>query len=183
MIRPGAILGAAVALFVLSFAALYLWAAPVVRAGAAGYEIPDVLLEGYPIAYVRGFVEGLNPEARAAFLGPYRWLDSLLQVSLTLALALATYLTARRWSVVAATVLALVPLGYFAADVLENAQLAAMVRLGSATDAMARAASGYTVLKGQALRVAVAVPVFLGTLWAIDVLLMKGRRDGLHGGG
>ena len=98
----GAILIAASAVFVLAFAAIHLWAAPVVRAGSGGYEIPDLLLEGYPVAYVSGFAERLSPEARAAFLGPFRWLDAVLQVSLTIALALATYLTARRWSVHAA---------------------------------------------------------------------------------
>lgn len=52
---------------------------------------------------------------------------------------------------------ALEPLVYFAFDMLENAQIAALLRAGSFSDRVAEQASRWTMLKAQALRFSLAV--------------------------
>jgi len=151
-----------------SFATMHLWTMPLIRAGTGGLDMFDLLIDGYSPGYVGLYLEVITDPARALYLGPQRVLDTVMPMALTGTLSVAAYLLARRWSLVLALALALIPLFYLAFDMLENAQVAAMLRHRAATVAMAEAASRFTIAKAQALRFAVTAVLFLVSARAFE---------------
>lgn len=143
-----------------ALAAMRLWTVPMIRDGAGGLDMFDLWMDGYSADYVRLFLARISPEAVALYLGPQRLLDTILPAALTAFLALAGYRLLIGWSWQLAAALALLPLVYFTFDMLENAQVALLLRRGMVSDSMAEAASRYTVLKAQSLRIVSAVVIF-----------------------
>lgn len=174
MLSPGRILLLAFLVAALgAFLAMRLWTMPLIRAGAGGRDMFDLLIDGYSPAYVADYLAALGDDARTLYLGPQRLLDTILPVALTGTLATATYLMARRWSLVLGLALALVPLFYFAFDMLENAQLAVILTHRAASAEMAEAASRFTMAKAQALRFAIGAVTFVGLARAAEALLTR----------
>lgn len=147
-----------------AFVSMHFWTMPRIRAGAGGLDIFDLWMNGYPPSYAHLFLDRLSPEARALYLGPQRLLDTIMPIALTGFLAALGYLLTRRWSWWLAIGLTLFPLVYFTFDMLENAQVAAMLRAPSVPDRMAEVASRFTVLKAETLRLAVAAVTFTAVL-------------------
>jgi len=181
MIRPGIIFFGFAAVFAASFGAMRLWTMPVIAGAAGGLPMFDLLLDGYTAEYGRSYMGRLEPAGRAAYLGAQRVLDTIMPMALTGALGLGGFLAVVRWSWRLGILLALVPLAYFAFDMLENAQVAAILQRGVVRDTMVENASRFTVLKGVWLQIAIAVAVFAGLVNGLDRLLGKVRRHGLHG--
>lgn len=161
MLRPGAILILFTAVTVLSFAAMHLWSAPLIRAEAQGLALFDLRMDGYGVAEVREFLARISPEGREMYLGRQRVLDTIFPMALTGTLGLSGFILALRYGWIAALILGLAPLVYFTFDMLENAQVAALLRAGVVSDTMAEAASGYTVAKAASLRSMVALLLLL----------------------
>jgi len=156
--------------------AMRIWTVPLIEAG--GLPMLDTRMAGYTPDELRVFLASLGPDARAAYLGPQRVLDTLMPVALTAALGLLIYRLVARWAWWLGAALALVPLGYFAFDMLENAQVAVMLRAGGASDTMAEAASGYTVAKFEALRATVAVVLIALAARAGEKAFGRGGKRG-----
>lgn len=156
------------ALTVGTLAALRTWTIPELKAATGGLDVFDVLISGYSLDYVALYNDVLGEEARALYLGPHRALDSLFAVALTGTIAVAAYLLAERWSLVLALALGLIPLFYFAFEMLENAQVAAILYHRTATVEMAEAASRFTVSKAQALRFAITAVLFVVSARAFE---------------
>jgi len=177
MPRSGTYLAVFALVTVAALVAMRLWTQPLIE--AAGLPMFDLRMAGYNPWEVRAFLASLSAEGRAAYLGPQRVLDTIMPMALTTALGLLVYRLVRRWSWIAGVILALVPLPYFAFDMLENAQVAAILRADAVSDTMAEAASRFTVCKAEALRAAVAV--ILLALAARAGELAFGRGKTLHG--
>lgn len=137
------------------------WTMPLIREGSGGLDMFDLLIDGYSPGYVALYLDVLTDQARALYLGPQRLLDTLGPASLTGTLAVSAYLLAKRWSLVLALALGLVPLFYFAFDMLENAAVAAILQHRSVPVDLVEAASRFTVSKAQALRFAVTAVLFV----------------------
>jgi CMP/dCMP kinase len=168
------------AVAVASFLAMRFWTTPAIRAGAGGLDMFDLWMDGYSAEYARMFLARLSPEARALYLGPQRVLDTIMPVALAGLLAATGYRLVVGWSWKLAVAAALLPLVYFSFDMLENAQVAAMLRRGMASDTMAEAASRFTVLKAKSLQAALAVVIFAGVARAIYSAVragLKGQDD------
>lgn len=153
-----------------------LWTIPAIREGAGGLDIFDLWVDGYSADYVRIFLARLSPEATALYLGPQRLLDTILPVALAGFLAAAGYRLVVGWNWPVAVAMVLLPMGYFTFDMLENAQVAAMLRRGFASDTMSEAASRYTVLKAQFLRAAVAAVIFAAIVRAMTSAMETFRK-------
>ncbi len=151
-----------------ALALLRVWTIPELQQATDGLDVFDVLISGYSYDYVAVYNEVLSDEARALYLGPHRALDTLFAVTLTGTLAVSAYLLAQRWSLVLALALGLIPLFYFAFEMLENAQVAAMLQRRAVTPEMAQAASGFTVAKAQALRFAITAVLFVVSARAFE---------------
>ena len=113
-----------------------------------GLPIFDARLVGYDLTAAQAYLQGLTEDARELYLGLFRWLDSLLPVALFLTLAgLLWQGSAGHWVPLRALIMCL-PVLYLVADLLENAQVAEMLRAGVPLDAaMVRVASTYTQMK------------------------------------
>ncbi len=172
MPRAGHLLALFGALTLAGLLAMRLWTQPLIEAG--GQMMPDLRMNGYTPDELRAFFAVLSDEGRAAYLGPQRLLDTAMPVSLTVFLGLLIYWLVRRWSWHLGVALALVPLVYFAFDMLENAQVAAILRAGAVNDTMAEAASRYTVGKAEALRGVVAVVLLALAARAGELALGRG---------
>lgn len=151
-----------------ALALMRLWTIPELKAATGGLDVFDVLIDGYSPDYVALYNDVLSDEARALYLGPHRALDSLFAAALTGTISVAAYLLAQRWSLVLALALSLIPLFYFAFDMLENAQVAAILYHRTATVEMAQAASRFTVFKAQALRFAITAVLFVVSARAFE---------------
>lgn len=130
----------------------------------AGGLMPfDARLTGYTPAEARAFLGALTAEGRGAYLGPVRGLDTVFPIALAALLA---------WPLLARTrgawrALALLPLAYLAADLVENARVAALLLAEAPSPAAIGAASRATVTKYAFL--------FLGTI-ALGVTYVRTRR-------
>lgn len=162
-----------------ALAAMRLWTMPLIRAGAGDLHMPDMLIEGYSADYLALYLDLLTAEARGLYLGPQRVLDTVMPMALTGTLAVAAWLLTVRWGRILAGALGLIPLFYFAFDMLENAQIAAILARGAATAEMAEAASRFTMSKAQALRFAFTAVLFLASARVIEAVLE--RRSGKEG--
>lgn len=144
-----------------SLVALRLWTIPTLRTATGGLDVFDVLISGYSLDYVMLYSDVLDDTARAFYLGPHRLLDTLFAASLTGTISVAAFLLAGRWSTVLGLALGLTPLFYFGFDMLENAQIAAILDHRTVTAGQAETASGFTVAKAQALRFAITAVLFV----------------------
>mgnify|MGYP001557284913 FL=1 len=151
-----------------ALAVMRLWTMPSLRTATGGLDVFDVLISGYSYDYVLLYLEVLNEPARALYLGPHRMIDTLFAVALTGTISVSAYLLATRWSFVLALALGLTPLFYFAFDMLENAQVAAILYHRNASTEMAEAASRFTVSKAQALRFAITALLFVVSARAFE---------------
>ncbi len=178
LMRPGFLFALFCGVTLGSYLVMAFWTVPTISAGAGGMPILDTRLGGYSGGEARLFVKALSPAGRATYLGPQRLLDTIMPMSLTGTLALAGFLLTRRWSRFLAVALAAVPLAYFTFDMLENAQVAVLLRAGSFSDRVAEAASHWTVLKAQALRFSLAVILLPLAGQALDAALgRQGRAE------
>lgn len=176
MLSPGRLLlSAFLVVTVVALATMRLWTMPLIRAGSGGLDMFDLLIDGYTPAYVADYLVALTDDARALYLGPQRLLDTVLPMALTGTLATAGYLMARRWNLVLGLCLGAIPLYYFAFDMLENAQVAAILSHRSVTVEMAETASRFTIAKAQALRFAVAAVVFVGLARGAEAWVGRNR--------
>lgn len=155
---------------------MHFWTLPALRAATGGLELFDLLLSGYTHDYVALYVTRLGDEARALYLGTHRLIDTGFAAALTAAVAVSGYQLARRWGFGVALVLAAVPLVYFAFDMLENAQVAAILARGAATEAMSAAASWYTQAKAWALWGAITLMMFAVSGRAFEAAF-RGREE------
>lgn len=156
------------AVAVCALALMRIWTMPALKQATGGLDVFDVLISGYSRDYVALYLRVLTDEARALYLGPHRALDTLFVATLTGTLSVSAYLLAQRWSLILALALALIPLFYFAFEMLENAQVAAILYHRSATPEMAEAASRFTVYKAQALRFAITAVLFVVSARAFE---------------
>ncbi len=151
-----------------SLALMRVWTMPELKQATGGLDVFDVLISGYSHDYVVLYLEVLPEEARALYLGPHRAIDTLFAVTLTATLAVSAYMLAQRWSLILGLALGLIPLFYFAFEMLENAQVAAMLYHRSASVEAAEAASRFTVSKAQALRFAITAVLFVVSARAFE---------------
>lgn len=177
MLTPGRILFLTLlAVAVVTLVLMRVWTIPDLKEASGGLDVFDVLISGYSHDYVVVYNDVLGDEARALYLGAHRTLDTLFAVSLTGTIAVSAYLLAQRWSLVLALALGLTPLFYFAFDMLENAQIAAILYHRSATVEMAQAASRFTISKAQALRFAITVVLFVVSARAFETAFGPGEK-------
>jgi hypothetical protein len=152
-----------VVLMLVGLVLMFGWSAPRIEAG--GLAPFDSRTGGYSYGEAVAFLSALTAEGRAAYLGPQRVADTIFPIGFVGVLALGTVLALRRWSVILAAVAALVPLGYFVFDMLENAAVAGLLRggvEGLTPEAVARA-SALTLWKFRFVDVAL---VLLALAWA-----------------
>jgi hypothetical protein len=127
-----------------------------------GMAIFDSHLRGYEPQEARAYLAALSAEARALYLGLYRWLDSALPLAIAAALGAAIWRHAAGLHPALRLMLLLGPASYLVMDLAENAVVADLLRAsGPLPEAQLRAASGFTQAKWCTLGVAVAV-----WLWA-----------------
>ncbi len=148
------------ALAVLGMAAIVFWTGPKVAAG--GLEPFDPRTQGYSFDEAVAILTAQTPEGRAAYLGPQRIADTVFPIGLLGVLALGTFAAFRRWSVGFAAIVALVPLGYFVFDMLENAAVAGLLRAGpgEVTPEAVAWASSATIWKFRLVNAALALFAF-----------------------
>ncbi|MBV7378553.1 hypothetical protein [Maritimibacter dapengensis] len=157
---------------VAGLAAILIWTGPIVEEG--GTEIFDTRTSGYDLATARAILESLTDRAREMYLGPQRVADTAFPVGLLGTLAFGTIIAARRWSVKIGYALAVFPIAYFAFDMLENAGVATMIRMGAdgITEMLVDRVSGFTIWKFRFVNAALVIFLLIWTLrgiaWAID---------------
>lgn len=112
---------------------------------ASGGLMPfDGRVAGYSPAEGHALLEALGAEGRAIYLGPVGRLDTLFPICLALLLAMPMW----RRMAGAGRALTLLPLAYLAADLAENARVAALLRATPPVpDAAITAASTLTIAK------------------------------------
>lgn len=163
-----------VALMLAGVAAIVLWSAPRIEAG--GLAPFDTRSGGYGIDDARAFLSALTPAGRAAYLGPQRLADTAFPIGLVGTLALGTVIALRRWSLRLALAAALLPLGYFGFDMLENAAVAGLLRAGPEAitpEAVARA-SLFTRWKFHFVNAALVVFALAWAAWGVAWLRRRG---------
>lgn len=152
-----------------SLALMRIWTMPALRAATGGLDVFDVLISGYSPDYVALYLDVLTEAGRSLYLGAHRAIDTVFAATLTGTLSVGAYLLAQRWSFVLALALGLIALFYFAFEMLENAQVAAMLYHRGASVEMAEAASRFTVSKAQALRFAITAVLFVVSARAFEL--------------
>lgn len=139
------------ALALICFVLMQIWTLPVILADADRTIMFDFRDHGYSYQQATDFLNGLGTDARQTYLGPQRWLDTGFPIGIAGFLALGIYLGLRekfgRWALAGA----LLPSGFFYADMLENAAVAGLLRSMSPTPEQVELASTYTQLKFQLL--------------------------------
>ncbi|ABD53631.1 hypothetical protein [Jannaschia sp. CCS1] len=119
--------------------------------GADGLHPFDSRFFGYTAEEGRTYLNALSDEARQIYLTDIRLLDTVFPISLTALLAGLMI----RWTKGGWRGLAILPLGYLAADLVENARVARLLAQDDVTSQMILAASTATVAKYGALMVSV----------------------------
>ncbi|WP_224813603.1 hypothetical protein [Hasllibacter sp. MH4015] len=135
-----------------------------VMPGAGGLMPFDGRVFGYSVAEARAFLDALTPEARETYLGPARLLDTVFPLALGALLAWPLWrLSPSPWRILAA-----LALGYVAADLVENAAVAGMLReTGPVTPATIQVASRLTVAK---------YVLLIGSVIALGAIFVRTRR-------
>lgn len=141
---------------------MVLWSLPLISE-AAGGDVPfDMRPTGYSGEEARAFLTALSDEGRAFYLAVQHRLDSIYPGLLGVTLALGLMLVYRGWVAALGVVLSA---GVALADYMENMAVATMLRVGpeGVSDAMADAASGWTLLKS-GLSTVVFLALLIGAL-------------------
>ncbi|GAB5448505.1 hypothetical protein [Gymnodinialimonas sp.] len=111
--------------------------------GAGGLQPFDSRFFGYTAAEGQAYLAALSDEARQVYLNDVRMLDTIFPISLAALLGwLLVRLAPGPWGA-----LAVLPIAYLGADLLENARVAAILLHAAPTDQMIEAASQATVAK------------------------------------
>lgn len=100
-----------------------------------GMVIFDSRLAGYSLEDARAFVAALSADQRAAYLGPFRVIDTVFPVLLTAYLWRNIWVGTTGESAGMRTSALLGPALYLVFDLMENAQVATMVRADAVLDA------------------------------------------------
>lgn len=143
-------------LMAVNYMAMVLWSLPQLKVDGA---LPfDLRPAGYSLAEARAYLAGLSPEARAFYLGPQHWLDTIYPGLLMLTLGTAFHRLFSRRMAWVATAVAVAAAGF---DWLENAAVGAMLSRDPAAvmDAMIQVANLWTVLKSVTVSVAMVLLV------------------------
>lgn len=120
----------------------WLWHAKLIP-GSGGHQPFDARFFGYTAAEGQAYLAALTDEARTVYLTDVRLLDSISPFALTALLGvLILRYTRGFWRL-----LVILPLGYLAADLLENARVAQLLLQDVVTPQMIEAASQATVAK------------------------------------
>ena len=128
----------------------------------AGLAIFDSRFGGYSPSDVQEFLAAVTPAQIHNYLGPFRWLDTVFPLLLTVTLMGVIWLNARNVHVILRAFAVLGPLAYLNMDLSENTLVAQMLQNApQVSDSMALRASGYT----QAKWICLAVSGVL-VLWA-----------------
>jgi hypothetical protein len=141
------------------YLAMLLWTIPALTSGAGGLLPFDMRPRGYSLSEALAYLRALTPEARALYLGPQHWLDTVFPglLALWLLMAYRRLLTpAGRW------VLGTVAVAGAVFDYLENAAVGGLLRIApeDVTAQMVAAASRWTQLKSAAVSLAMLALVF-----------------------
>ncbi|SFT35005.1 hypothetical protein [Sedimentitalea nanhaiensis] len=128
---------------------MQVWTIPIITANTGDFQMFDLRRQGYDLGQAVTCLARMGPDGVSTYLGAQRVLDTLFPVGLTGVLTLGIYLGLRRKAGRAAIVGALLPLGYFYVDLLENAAVARLLKAPEVTAQSVEAASAYTVLKFQ----------------------------------
>lgn len=161
-----------VVFLVVGLGMILLWTGPIIEEG--GVEIFDTRTQGYDLATARMILDSLTDRARDVYLGAQRVADTAFPVGLLGTLAFGMIIAARRWSMALGVALALLPFGYFVFDMLENAGVATMIRMGSGeiSEPQVQRVSGFTVWKFRLVNASIVVFLILwiarGIAWVID---------------
>lgn len=146
---------------VLSCAGLAVMAIVALEPG--GIAIFDRQFAGYSADTAQEYLASIQafPEAKALYLGAYRFLDTIFAASLAFALAGIIWLNAKDVHPMGRILLLLAPAVYLVLDMKENAIIAEMLRVGpSVFVATVLAASAYTMFKWTAMLVAILMAIW-----------------------
>ncbi len=145
---------------------------PAISEGAAGLMPFDMRPFGYTSTEAQAFLDALTEEARAAYLGPQRRLDSVFPALFGLSLIGAYIVLIPRRDLRRGLIL--VAIGAVAADYVENARVALMLSHdGVVPGAVVSAASQATVIKS--ILNAIATLSFLAALGLAVMAKRKSR--------
>lgn len=139
-----------------------------VHAGSGGLPVFDLRMNGYTLDEAKAFLSVLTPEAKAIYLGPVAWLDTIFPGLLAATLYVALLGLLQPWLGNGARFAALVPVIPTVLDWLENAAVARMLEAGTdgVTAEMVAAASRWTVLKWYAYLIVLGLTLLLAlTAW------------------
>ncbi|MGC9368987.1 MAG: hypothetical protein ACP5DX_05530 [Paracoccaceae bacterium] len=158
------------------YAVMLLWSLPRITEAAGGLPAPDMRPAGYSHDEAVAFLSALDADARAFYLSVQHRLDAVYPLFLGLTLGLALWHLLRRaaWPLRAGALLLCA--GVTAADWLENARVAALLRAapGEVSVDMVAAASRASVAKAALTSLALLAVFGLGAARGIG--RMKGGR-------
>jgi hypothetical protein len=145
---------------------MILWSLPRVAAAAGGAAPFDLRLLGYGFDEAQAFLAALRPDGAAFYLGVQHRLDIAYPALLALTLFFAIRALAPRRGPIPPPLLALIALPGAVFDYLENAAVAAMLRLGASgvTPEIVARASLWTILKSAFTAIAMVVLVVLAAM-------------------
>ncbi len=132
---------------VANYLAIALWSGPRLSAAAGGMMPFDTRIAGYSEGQARRYLAALGNEGRDFYLHVGRWLDTSFPVLLALVLGGALWWLYAEKSRAMRIALLGIPLVAAAADLAENARIAAMMRLDVPSAGLIASASQATVLK------------------------------------
>lgn len=140
------------ALFAVTLAvylAILVWSLPAIAAEADGLRPFDLRPQGYSFDEAREFLTALSDRGRELYLGPQQWLDTAYPLLLALTLSLAFLRLAPPGRVWLALLAAAIACAGTVFDLMENAQVRALLRQDPAeiTAEAVAAASNATVVK------------------------------------
>lgn len=155
--RLARITGAIAALLFAALAVLSnLWLQP------AGQLVFDSRVAGYSLAEARAFLEVLNADQVALYLGLFRWIDTVFPV--LLAVTLVALIANRKGRDLLRGVAAIAAFLYLFFDLRENALVARMLKTSeNLSEELVASASMATMVKWGAL--AVSFGVLLWVIW------------------
>lgn len=126
-----------------------------------GMAIFDSRLGGYTPSDARAYLAAVTPAQVAAYLGPFRQLDTVFPVLLTISLMGSIWLNSGGEARFRRITFLLGPAVYLALDLTENASVAQMLRDGvGVLDAQVQQASIYTRAKWMCLALSLLVVVW-----------------------
>lgn len=138
---------------------------------ASGIGVFDGNLSGYSVSAARAYLNAVNEDQIALYVGWFHRLDTVLPITLAFTIGGVIWSLGPRGLLGVLT--ALTPLAYCYLDLAENVAVAAMLRAGPrATDALILQASAYTTSKWISLALALLLAV-----WAWRI---KSKEAGLQ---